>query len=58
MAESRDTVDYVKYLLEGSGAESSVDYGQLRREFESMSTPKVGDVEFIHPHQILAVLSP
>ncbi|EPZ32260.1 hypothetical protein O9G_003403 [Rozella allomycis CSF55] len=35
----KESIDFVKYLLDGSGVESSVDYGQLRRDLESMSSP-------------------
>jgi hypothetical protein len=31
---AKETADFVKYLLQGSGAEHSIDYGALRRDLE------------------------
>ena len=41
IGSKRDGADYVRYLMDGSGAENSIDYTMLRRELESMSTPQV-----------------
>jgi hypothetical protein len=40
MSESgkSDVTDFVKYLLDGSGAEGLVDYAVLRRDLERTST--------------------
>ncbi len=46
-SNKRDGVEYVRYLLDGSGAENSVDFTMLRRDLESMSTPQVGIITLV-----------
>lgn len=54
----RDVTDFVKYLLDGSGAESNVDYAQLRKDLEGNSINNTNILEGLSSKSLLSDFSP